>query len=267
MRKKIVLVILLTALVFLSTAVLGVSFVYRVDGVVLTAPVVSESAKTEAEDLQKRLQTAYEDDSMFFVDSAKAEKIVAEFPYFRLTSFKKDYPNEIRVVITEDAEVYATPVSGTEGYYYILNADGIVLGTRDSYVNRSTLENNVLWTGLTTSGTHGQTLTGDECIPSLLTFSNRVIEQLGNVSLNLISVDVLRPASAETIFRLSMIEGVRIYVRNPAVLTSEKAAAAIEKYLQLDDGQRLKGMIMVDTLLDSEEIIVSYTPVDAFAGV
>ena len=81
MRKRKVLVIVLTALIFLSVSVLGVSTVYRVDNVIVRAPVVSEAAKAEAQALQEKLAKAYDKQSIFSANDELAKEIVAEFPY------------------------------------------------------------------------------------------------------------------------------------------------------------------------------------------
>ena len=92
MRKKNVLVIVLTALIFLSVAVLGVSTVYRVNTVAVRAPVVSEMAKTEAEQLQEKLTAAYDKQSIFSANDELAKEIVSQFPYFNITGFEKNTP-------------------------------------------------------------------------------------------------------------------------------------------------------------------------------
>ncbi len=264
MRKKNVLIIVLTVLLFLSATVLGVSTVYRVNAVAVRAPVVSEAAKTEAEELQKQLTAAYDKQSIFTTDDGLAREIVARFPYFNLTGFERKYPNRLVVEVSEEAEVYAlaAPQSG----YYALSANGTVLGTREDYKNRSDSANNLLITGLSASGEKGESLTGDDCISMLFAFLSDVSEHLGGIRRNILSIEVLRPASTaeETVFKLATREGVNIYVRNPAVLQEQKAKKAIEEYLALSAAQKLKGMLLVSDL--SGEVIYDYHQTDAFGG-
>ena len=80
MHKRNVIAILLTAVIFISAAVLGVSAVYRVNAVTLDASVVSEAAQAEADELQKLLLERYKDESVFFVKPEEAEADFAEFP-------------------------------------------------------------------------------------------------------------------------------------------------------------------------------------------
>ena len=110
--KKIITIVL-TAVLFLSAVVLGINSVYRVTEVALEINFVSEDAKTEAEELKARLLETYDKRSVFEVKQEESDSIFAEFPYFRLTAFKKEFPNRIVVEATEDAEVFA--VSAGEG--------------------------------------------------------------------------------------------------------------------------------------------------------
>ena len=71
--------------------------------------------------LKKQLEEAYHGENALFATSVFAEEIVAKFPYFRITSFEKAYPNRIVVEVTEDAEIFALPTGETDDSYYILN--------------------------------------------------------------------------------------------------------------------------------------------------
>ena len=248
MQKKKLIVIILTVLMFLSASVLGVSAVYRVADVTVNAPVVSLEARAEAMELQRRLLLAYQQDSTLFANPEKAENVVAEFPYFRLKTFKKDYPDRLIIEVQEDEEVYAVPVSGTENLYYVLNREGTVLCTRGNIANRSDGENNVLLTGDTrfnVVGEKGKPLSGDGCLQDLFAFCMQVENLLNGMRRNVVQVEVRRPTVDETVFVLYMREGVKIYVRNPSALTLEKANRAVDAYFALDVPNRLTGFLAV----------------------
>lgn len=265
MRKKNVLIILLTALIFLSTVVLGASTVYRVNTVTVRAPVVSDEAKAEAEQLQALLTTAYDKQSIFFVDDALAKEIVAKFPYFNVTGFEKKYPNRLVVEITEETEVYAVRTAD-ESAYFVLSAKGTILGVRSDYKNRSDGADNLLLKGLSVTGEKGATITGDDCIPTLFAFLQKVSASLGGIRRNIASVEVLRLASTEeeTVFRLNTLEGVKIYVRNPSALTDGKAETAVNEYLSMSIEQRLKGMLLISDVDGS--VIFNYHSTDELVG-
>ena len=242
MRKKSFWVILLTAILFLSATVLGVSTVFRVDRVVIEATVVSEDAKDEAEALREKILEAYRGESSLFVEEEKAKEIFEEFPYFRMLSFKMDYPDKIVIKAAEDEEVYA--VEKADGGYYILGADGVVLGERESPLNRSDGGTNVIVRGVTPTATRGEKISGDGTaeILSLCGFASL---SLDGVRSNILSAEWQKPASSVTQITLLMKEGVKIVVQNPQTLTKEKAEAFVSFYLSLSDSQRLTGEIRV----------------------
>lgn len=261
MHKKLT-VILLTVLVFLSAALVGISSVFRIEDVSLTASVVTDAAKAEAEELQTRLRAAYDKQISFFADEEEAEEILSDFPYFRMISFTKSYPDKIVIVVKEDAEVYAVSCEGAEGQYYILGADGTVLGIRDSYVNRLDGAANVLLKGLTVAGTRGGKLSGDDCLTTMLAVCEKMSSLPIELRRNVVSVEVFA-RNPEIIFKVTMREGVVVYIGNPKTMTEEKTEAAITKYLSLTDAQKLTGRIAVS---DKEgQLIVAYSEKDEFS--
>lgn len=250
MKKKNFLIIILTVLVFLSAAVLGVATVYRVNEVTVDAATVSKAAKSEAQALQKELDEIYEKQSIFFVEQDLANEIVSRYPYFRITGFEKAYPNRLIVSVSEDEEVYALPCENSADGYYILGTDGTVLGVREDYNNRSDVTGemkNVLITGLSVTGEKGGALSGDSALSYTLDFCGKLHELLGGIRRNILTVEVIKGGSAaDTVtLRLTTFEGVKLYIRNPSLLTQEKAALAVEKYFALSDAQRTVGMIAV----------------------
>ena len=255
MRKKNVVIVLLTVFIFLSFCVLGLSTVFRVREVTVVAPVVSDEAKTEAKQLQSRLEKAYDKESVFFLDERKAQEIVLDFPYFRITRFEKDYPNRLVVEITEDAEVYAVKKASE---YYILNAEGTVLGVRNNYINRSDDDNNLLIYGdnLTVQGEKGSPISGDSAYESLFAFLDVLSEKFMALATdgaprgirgNIVSVEVQRPVATlnEVVLRLTSVEGVQIFVRMPAENTVQKAEVAFNAYLALSDIEKTTGAVVV----------------------
>ncbi len=265
MTKRNWIIILLSILLFLSAAVLGVSSVYRVDEVTLYAPVISQEAEEEAAAFKTRLLETYKKRSTLFVKREEADAISEEFPYLRIVSFKKSYPNRLVLEVREDAEVYAVPTSKSQEEYYILNADGVVLGVRKDSANRSTGGHNVLLNGTDTLhivGEKGSVLKGDETFQALLAFVKQAHETLEGIQRNVLSVEVVRPAAAtkETIFKVQTEEGVLLYVRNPLERTQEKAIKAMQEYLNLGDDEKTSGALLI---YDEEQTLgVYYTRED-----
>ncbi len=253
MKKKRVVTVILTVLIVLSAAVLGVANVFRVDSVIVNAPMVSDAAKAEAEALQKELNETYQGANTLFANAQTAEEVFAKYPYFRLTGFSKEFPNVLVIEATEDAEVYAVE-AGAEGYY-ILSESGTVLGVRSTPTNRADGAENILVTGVGISGALGEKAVGEDGLQEILALTKRMSELLGGVRSNLVSVETVRHGSV-TQLTLRMREGVTVYVIKPESFTLQKAELLTEKYLSLSDSQRLTGSIVVTD--DKAQPLVSY---------
>ena len=239
---KKVITIILTVLIFLSAATLGVATVFRVSEVTVDASMVSPIAKKEAEAFRRRLLETYVKESTLFLDDTAVKEIVKEFPYFRLVAVEKAMPNRLVVKVAEDAEVYA--VANADGSaYYQLNADGDILGVRADYANRLDGNPNLLIKGLTLAAQEDNVLGGDDCYAPTLRVLQKANGLLGGIRRNITQAELLR-RSPETILCLTTREGVLLYLLNPQTMTEEKAQKAIDKYLSLSDEQRLMGCVV-----------------------
>lgn len=264
MRKKVV-VILLTVLVLFSACILGVSTVYRIDEVTLKVQGVSDSeaARREEETLRETLLKAYKGDSILFSKQKKAEKILVQYPCFRLTDFEKKSPNRIVVKVTEEAEVYA--VEKGENGYYILSADGTTLCERDTPQNRVDGENNLIIKGFSVSANRGEQPSSDPAFTHALAFCRELSALFNGIRKNVLSLERVEKTPDGTDIPVTMLcftmrEGVKIYISQPETLTKEKAQAAVEKYFSLSVTERTKGAI---TLLETATAI--YEEKDPFA--
>ena len=253
-------VIVLTLIVFLSGALLGVSAVYRVELVTVEASLVSEEAKAEAEELKGRLEEAYDKANIFLANDEEAQNVAKEFPYFRITGFEKSYPNRLIVKIIENAEVYAVANASGDSYY-ILGEDGTVLDIRETPLNLLTGEENVFLEGISVTAEKGGALQGDEHAAPLLALAKEISAKLGGIRSNALSVGVFS-RGPETIYRVVMREGVTLYFGEPSERTSEKVEAAMNAYLGLSDVQKLSGRIVVSEI--GSNIFTSYSEKDEF---
>ena len=260
MYKK-VLTVFLTVVLFLAAVFLGGATVFRVDDVALVATVVSKQAKLETGKLQEEILALYKEESIFSVDETALDNVLKEYPYLRLTGFEKAYPNKIVVTILEEAESYA--VQRAEGGFYILGTSGIVLDIRNVNVNRLDQKANVAVNGLTVTGKKGETLTGDDCFASMFALCNALDKKLGGIRNNVVSVEVLA-RTPETFYTITMREGLKIYVNDPAVMTEQKVEKALNAYMALSNAERMTGRLTVRET--DGEVLVAYSPVDEFIG-
>ena len=252
--QKRILVILLTVLVFLSGTILGFATVFRVDDITVKVSAISAASVEEAQELRTRLKEKYLNENIFLSNDENAQIIIKDFPYFRIESFKKDYPNRIILTVTEDAEVYAVK---KEDGYVILGGDGTILGFRDAETNRLDGDKNVVINGMTVDGEKGEVANGGATLTTLLEFCNYLSERLNGIRDNIESSEASEYAPQ---YRIKTREGVKIYVGNPHNLTREKTDELADLYLGLLDEERLTGRIAIDDI--DGKIIISYDKED-----
>ncbi len=248
MRKRKILTILLTAVLFLTASLLTVFSVFRVNAVTLQISTVSEAAKEEAELLEKTLLELYDKESIFSVEDTKAREAFESYPHFRFGQFEKSYPNRLIFVASEDPEVYAVE---KDGNYFILNGDGVMLEERDTPKNRSDGEDNVIINGLSFTAEKGEPTT-DETSLSILAFCKVLDEKFEGLRSNILSVTLVRPTSnaMDDYLVLQAREGVQIWVYAPLQNHEEKATKLLSFYENMSTEQRICGKVIVPNVGD-----------------
>lgn len=255
MKAKKIVTILLTVIVFLSAAFLGVSAVYRVEEVTLITHNVSAPAETEAARLKEQLEKAYLKRSTILADDTAAKAAVASFSYFRLTGFEKDYPGRLVITATEDIETYA--VSRGEKYA-VYSAEGTLLSVRESTINRADGKDNLLVFGVesesgveTESGaeTENDAETGENFIRSaVFTVLQTLDLSLSGIRGNVWKAELNKPTSRpqDNFLTVFFREGVQAVIYAPDSFPQEKAEALYKTYTdELTQSQRISGKIIV----------------------
>lgn len=249
MQKKTWLTILLSAVLFLSATVLGITSVFRVSDLTLELSTLSAEAEQEAEDLQKLLEKHYRSGSIFSAKNKRAKADFEKYPHFRMVSFQKKYPNRIAIKAIEDPEVYA--VEKGDGTYYILGAEGTLLSTRQTPKNRSDGNDNVIVSGLHLLGDRGEVLSG-KYFDSTLAFCSGIDECFSGIRQNVLSVDVSSTAPSgvelreeDVILTLRMHEGLSVRVYHPAYRPKEKAQAFCAFFAALEPLKKMSGTVHI----------------------
>lgn len=253
MRKKTLVTVLLTVILFISACVLTVATVYRVSAVTLEISVVSEEAKGEAEELEKAIAAKYKKESIFSVTKRAAKKEFERYPHLRMTGFENSYPNRLIVKGIEDPEVYAVE---KENGYYILGGDGAVLCERETPLNRSDGKNNVVLKGVTVSCGKGEIPT-DSDFTTAFALCKALDERLDGIRANILTATLEKPTSKpeDAILRLFSKEGVEMVVYHPLQNATLKADALAEYYKNMNTVDRLSGTVFV-----SDDGKCSYEP-------
>lgn len=250
MHEKRLLTILLTVILFVSCAVLGLANVYRITAVSIELTFVSEEAQAEAETLEKEIENRYSGKNIFFVDDTNAVLEFEEYPHFLIQTFEKSYPNRIVIKAEELPEVYAVEKSDRTGYY-VLSSDGTLLREKPTSENRSDGKENVLISvsDITIEVENGQKPVGDE-MTTVLSMCLKLDEKFDGIRTNVLSVsankkeDSFLSGQAVICFR----EGVQAVVYglyNLATL-DQKTEWLYEKYVSLSVEERFSGTIYVN---------------------
>jgi hypothetical protein len=247
--KKIV-VIVLTVMMFLSATFIGVANVYRIDHVVLDAKMFSAAAKDEAAKIQLALQEAYAGESILFADGVRAEELVKEYPYFRITKLEKRKPNVLYVEAVEDMEVFAVRVGDD---YSILSQSGTVLTVRKDSKNRVDGEANIVIEGANPIGEIGQEISGAG-FAELFKVCSILSEKLNGLRANIERIEFDRVDDGGRIF-FCMREGVKICLVHANILTESKAEKMADEYLNMSPEQRLTGFLHVTESLDGTRVL------------
>ncbi|MGN1052915.1 MAG: hypothetical protein ACI4SH_05950 [Candidatus Scatosoma sp.] len=237
MKAKKIVTVILTAIVFLSAAFLGVSAVYRVEEVTLVTHNVSAPAEQEAAQLKASLEKAYLKRSTILADATAAKEAVAAFSYFRLTGFEKEYPGRLVITATEDNETYAVSRGGK---YAVYSAEGTLLSVRETPKNRADGSDNLLVLGAEEAENFAET--------AVFAFLHALDLSLSGIRGNAVKAELKKPTSRpeDDYLTLSFREGVQAVIYAPGNDPQKKAEALYAEYTSgLSLFQRTTGTIYV----------------------
>ncbi len=249
MQKKGFIAVLLSIILFLAIGVLGVANVFRIDGVSLISNTISSTAQVEAAQLQEELNNKYIRQNALFVDQSEADAILQKFPYFRITSFRKEFPNRLVVEVKEDEEMFAIETSSG---YKILSADGILLGNNKSTSENRTGSPNILVKGLALEGELGKVVSGNGQIDGFVCIVRAMAAadgMGGSLRSNVLEIEVAQSPMPQQM-TLKMKEGVTAYVYDFDEDSVQKAILVVQTYLGLQDSQKVTGKILVGKTVD-----------------
>lgn len=236
MKAKKIVTIVLTVIVFITAAFLGVSAVYRVEEVTLIVQNVSSPALEEAAQLKIVLEEAYLKKSTIKADDLAAKTAFEGFAYFRMTGFEKDYPGRLVITATEDEEAYAVADGDN---YAIFSVDGTRLSLRSSLKNRADGKDNLL---VTSAAENLSRNFGSTAVFKLL---NTLDTLFCGIRANVVKAELVRHAELEWV-RLYFKEGVQAVVYLPEDKAEEKANALYECYTNgLTVAERTAGIVVV----------------------
>lgn len=112
--------VIMVAIVFLLAIIASLTMLFSVKKVSAEFNVYGDS---QAEEIQKELD-AFKGRNLIFLKIADVADVCEKFPYYEITSVKKEYPNVIKLTVEKRAEVFKIENADKS---YVLDKDGIVL--------------------------------------------------------------------------------------------------------------------------------------------
>ena len=249
MKTRAIITTIVSFLLLVAVVAAGLNAVFTVTLVESEFAVCSEAGKRDAEALKADLD-AFVGDSTTFLDVDDVRETVEKYPCFRVEEVEKSFPKTLRVKISERKEFFA--VKNGENYA-VLDEEGIYLYDGEN-TNRLGGENVVLEGFDVTLEKKGSPAAG-EYIGEALTMFSVFSELLSGVRANVVSLrlahDIGQNTTENTYFVVTMREGVKIAIANPAENIALKARAAFTDencgYLSpnFSDKEKMYGSITV----------------------
>ena len=246
-KTRVIIVTLVSFLLLVAVVAAGLNAIFTITLVESEFAVCSEAGKRDAEALKAELD-GFVGDSTTFLDLDDVAETVEKYPCFRVESVEKQFPKTLKVKVSERKEFFAVK---TGENYAVLDEEGIYLYDGEN-TNRLGGENVVLEGFDIALGKKGSPVTG-EYLDEALTMFSVFSELLPGVRANVVSLrlahSIGQSTKENTYFVVTMREGVKIAIANPAENIALKASNAFTDedsgYLYLPDKKKMYGSITV----------------------
>lgn len=252
MKAKRVFVISLAA-VFLLAVLFSCVFIFSVKSVKARYSVSDNADLTKIENTLNK----YVGNNLLFVNLADIEKELEQYPYYKISNLKKDYPNVITLDVEERREIYCVE---HEDKMYILDQDGFVLNSHDKTSFEGVGEDRIELC------LNGVEITNIKIGSYMTTNDQALMQSILDMSKSARLTDCISKivVTSQTEFKDADFytdTGVTITITKADVRGVDKINKAFESYDNADDYYKSFDTILV-TLLDSGEILVDWTDKD-----
>lgn len=238
MKKRTILTTVIAFLLLAAVIAAGMNAVFTVTYVNARFVTYTEEGERAAQELKEELN-GYLGRSTTFLDLEEVRATAQAYPRFMVVSVEKQYPASVVVEVRERRAAFALP--GADGYD-IFDGEGVRIGSSASADGYILLAGDFSFSAANgaLAGTYSE---------QLLAMYAAFAGLLGEPRANVLSVSLQDNSSTGTLafdrFRIAMREGVEIVILEPSVRIEDKARAAVQCYLALDEGDRVRGTINV----------------------
>ena len=262
MRKRVIITTIVSLILLFAVVLAGLNAVFTVTAVRTDFCTYSAEGGKEAVELQTKLN-GYVGRSLTFLDLKDVENEVAAYPFMKVETVSKKYPDQVRIRIVEKKESYAYLLP--DGSFAALDENGEYLRSNPTLDNRVAGKNIPLvdfgfrLVDGKTEGRYFEPLM--DCFACLR-------DALGEVRANVVSVSLNfgggESAPETHYFRFTRREGVVIDLYNPQREAAAKMRSAADLYTGqgtfagkgLNDAEKTGGIVTVN--LVGDKIVCAY---------
>lgn len=249
MRQRAFLTTLIAILLLAAVIAAGFHAVFTVAYVQASFYTHTPEGDRAAQQLKEELN-AYLGSSTTFLDLDEVRATAESNPRFRVLSLEKHFPSAIALEIEERYAAFAVP-SG-EGFALVDN-DGVRIdevSSAESYIE--------LKGDFSVSFVDGRAAGG--YVNELLVMYSSFLQALGEPRANLLSISLVDSGASSRFdqFCIQTVEGVEIVIWNPSERPAEAGDAAVQKYLELTETERVRGSIVVQAVSATGEMNAEY---------
>lgn len=245
----------LTIIAYILVVLLSFSYMFSLRHVDVKFIMSTDSARIES--IEKKTNS-YKNNNLLFLKTSKIKKSLEKDPYVKVISVKKEYPNKIKVKVEERKEMYEISNGETkfilDENYFVLNkiSNDVETNSIELEINTQKFDFEKLSVGKTFSIIQEEIIV---CVNEML--SN--FTDWKNI-LCKIQVEELVNSPEKDNFRVLFYTNQGCYIEIYKCLERgvEKAIKAYEKYCELTDLDKTKGVIICTIDQISGQAVASY---------
>ena len=258
--KKTLIMTSIAFVLLLAVVAAGLNVIFTISYIEASFSTFSLQGEEEAQSLKAELD-GFVGDSMTFLKLDSVKEKVKKYPGFRIESVKKKFPKTVQVSVTERRELFAYEMQ--DGKYAMIDTEGVCVRISEENVSRTGGEN-ILLKNFTLTAKVGAKVQGaysDALLNAFSGFGAYIADARANVREVALKIGGSASNPMTHFFEIEMQEGVMIEMNDPLSRADEKAKAAMEKYNELGDIDKMYGAIAVGEDRQSGKINAVYDPI------
>ena len=236
-NKKLLIVI--SSLVFAAALILCASALFSLADISIVCN--GDCSNIDQTELSRELDENL-GKSVLFLSKEKIEKKLSEkFPYVKVESMVKSFPNRLKITVSERKEVFAVDSGGK---YYILDAEGCLLAVKEQNANNiDGAPNSLIKAEIKSASVGSKVELKDFDIDAALAVAD-LMNRL-SYSNSEIRFTLKKLAVGQNALQIATGYGVTFVIDGYTVRTAEKANVMLAAFNALSDDRKITGKLIV----------------------